>query len=271
MTHAELTVRKLRHPIKVRRVTVGRITELTPAMRRITFIGDELQGFYSASFDDHAKLLFPPQPGGELVLPTVGPNGMLFEEGVARPIMRDYTPRRFDESRLELDIDFVLQHSGPATDWAATAKVGDELGIGGPRGSFVIPTGFDWHVLIGDETAMPAIGRRIEELPLGSQAIVLIKTRDAASRIEFEGRCEVQTTWILDEPEQSQGAEPLERAVRALTLPADGEGYIWAAGEYAPIQKIREYLVKEKGVAKDRIRASSYWRKASPATHVTFD
>ncbi|WP_397474248.1 siderophore-interacting protein [Pusillimonas sp.] len=271
MTQVDLTVQKLRHTIKLRRLKVGRITELTPSMRRITLVGDELEGFYSASFDDHAKLFFPAEPGAELILPTTGPNGMQYADDAPRPVMRDYTPRRYDPAKQELDIDFVLQHSGPATDWAAAASVGDELGVGGPRGSFVIPTGFDWHLLIGDETAMPAIGRRLEELPQGVQALVIVKTRDEASRIDFHAGCNLRTQWVSDDASApADGMDPLERAVRALELP-EGEGYIWAAGEYSPIQKVREHLVKERGIDKGRIRAASYWRKEAPATHVNFE
>lgn len=253
----------------MRRLRVGRITELTPSMRRITLVGDDLEGFHSASFDDHAKLFFPAQPGAELILPTPGPDGMQYAEGAPRPVTRDYTPRRYDPSKQELDIDFVLHHSGPATDWATAVSVGDELGVGGPRGSFVIPTGFDWHVLIGDETAIPAIGRRLEELPQAAQALVVIKTRDEASRMDFQTRCSLRIQWLVgDAP--VDGMDALEYAARELALP-EGEGYFWAAGEYTPIQKVREYLVKERGIDKTRIRASSYWRKEAPATHVNFE
>lgn len=272
MTQPDLTVQKLRHTTKLRRLTVGRITELTPSMRRITLVGDELEGFHSASFDDHVKLFFPPEAGAELVLPTPGPDGMQYAEGAPRPVMRDYTPRRYDAAAQELDVDFVLHHSGPATDWAMAAAVGDTLGVGGPRGSFVIPTGFDWHLLVGDETAMPAIGRRLEELPQGAQALVVIKTRDEASRMEFQARCRLRVQWLADDASApDDGMEALERAVRALELPAEGQGYVWAAGEYTSIQRVREHLVKERGIEKGRIRAASYWRKAAPATHVNFE
>ena len=71
--------------------------------------------------------------------------------------MRDYTPRRHDAEAGTLEIDFALHEAGPATQWAEQAKVGDLLGVGGPRGSFIVPTDFDWHLLIGDDTALPAI------------------------------------------------------------------------------------------------------------------
>jgi len=269
MTQADLTVQKLRHTTKLRMLKVGRITELTPSMRRITLVGADLEGFHSASFDDHVKLFFPAEPGAELAMPTMGPNGLQFPEDAPRPMARDYTPRRYDPAAQELDIDFVLHHSGPATDWAMGASVGDSLGVGGPRGSFVIPTGFDWHALIGDETAMPAIGRRLEELPQGAQALVIVKTRDEASRMNFQSRCDLRIQWLVDDA-SDDGMDALERAVRELVLPA-GEGYVWAAGEYTSIQRVREHLVKERGLDKGRIRAASYWRREAPATHVNFE
>jgi NADPH-dependent ferric siderophore reductase len=74
-----------------------------------------------------------------------------------------------------LHIDFAIHDAGPATDWALRARIGDALEIGGPRGSAVIPMEFDWYLLIGDETGLPAIGRRLEELPAGSRALVIVR------------------------------------------------------------------------------------------------
>ena len=275
MTKPDLTVQKLRHTITPRLLQISRIIELTPSMRRITLAGPDLEGFHSPSFDDHVKLFLPAEQGGKPVMPTLGPDGLEFPADAPRPATRDYTPRRYDPVAQELDIDFVLHHSGPATDWATQASVGDYLGIGGPRGSFVIPTGFDWHLLIGDETALPAIGRRLEELPQGTQAIAILKTSGVASRLEFETRCDARIEWLVDEPvsgdaDPAQGTEALERAVRSLALPK-GEGYVWAAGEYTAIQRVREYLVKERGLDKGRIRAASYWRKEAVASHVNFE
>lgn len=274
MTRPDLTVQKLRHPITPRLLQVGRITELTPSMRRITLVGEALEGFHSASFDDHVKLFLPAESGAKPAMPTLGDKGLQFPEGVQRPVARDYTPRRYDPASKELDIDFVLHHGGPATDWASQAVVGDYLGIGGPRGSFVIPTGFDWHLFVGDETAIPAIGRRLEELPSDKRALFVIKTRDEASRLEFQATCQLEQHWLIDESAVTAGAgeamDVLERAVRALALP-QGEGYVWAAGEYSAIQAVREHLISERGVDKARIRAASYWRRQAPATHVNFE
>lgn len=270
MTTDSLEVRKVLHPIKTRLLRVKRITELSPAMRRITLTGDDLDGFISASFDDHVKLIVPEGLGEAPNMPQQGPSGLVFDAGRPKPAMRDYTPRRYDAAAGELDIDFVLHHEGPATDWANHAEPGHFLGIAGPRGSFVIPAAFDWHLLIGDETAIPAIGRRLEELPAAAKAIVLVQTMTDAGRIEFTSECRPEIHWVTEDTTAAGGVSALETAVRGISLP-EGEGYIWAAGEYSDIKAVRQYLVDGLGVDKKRIRASSYWRKSAPNTHKNFD
>lgn len=268
MPTASFDVQRVRHPIKIRLLTVTRIAELNPAMRRITLTGDDLKGFISASFDDHVKLIVPDTNGEKPNMPVLGDKGLVFDANRPKPEMRDYTPRRYDAVTGELDIDFVLHHNGPATNWAQHAKVGDYIGIAGPRGSFVVPTTFDWHLLIGDETAIPAIARRLEELPSETRAIVIIKSGPIDAKTEFNHQCELDLRWINIDGKSSQNT--FEQAVRDLTLPV-GEGYVWAAGEYSDIKSIRQYLVEEQSIAKDRIRAASYWRKSTPDSTERFE
>ncbi|WP_132998807.1 siderophore-interacting protein [Luteimonas arsenica] len=272
MTTDTYKVQKLQHPIRTRRLEVRRVVELGPSMRRITLGGDALAGFVSASFDDHVKLIVPEAAGGEPNVPTLGPDGLVFEEGTAKPAMRDYTPRRYDPDANELDIDFVLGHAGPATAWATDAAPGHPIGIAGPRGSSVVPTAFDWHVLIGDETAIPAIGRRLEELPASAQAIVIIRTLAGDGRIELHGECQSEVRWVVGGPgEVDTGEGVLLSAVRELALPDEGEGYVWAAGEYSEIRAVRRHLADVLGVDKSRIRAASYWRREAANAHERFD
>lgn len=268
MTTDQLKVQKLQHPIKTRLLTVKRIAELSPSMRRITLTGDDLHEFHSPGFDDHVKLMVPPAAGVTLYVPDVGPNGLIFEENKPKPAMRDYTPRRYDPAANELDIDFVLHHEGPATDWAVRAKIGQSVGIAGPRGSFVIPAVFDWHLLIGDETALPAIGRRLEELPSTAKALVVVKLEADSGKIALAGTCQFEVHWVVESGAETVGV--LESTVHSVVLP-EGEGYVWAAGEYSDVKAVRQYLIAERGIDKSRIRASSYWRRAAPNTDKHFD
>ncbi len=268
-TRSELTVTRVRHPLKFRLLQVKRVQALTPHLKRITLTGDDLADFESASFDDHIKVFFP-EPGMEKpALPVAGPNGPVFPSGQARPSARDYTPRRFNRAARELDIDFVLHDAGPATTWAAQAQAGQYLGVGGPRGSFIVPTGFDWHLLIGDETALPAIARRLEALPAGSRVAVILEVADFSAQIELETAADLHVVWRHRNEAPARG-DALLQAVRDTYLP-DGDGYVWAAGESSAIRAVREHLCRERGIDKTRIRASSYWRRGASAVHESFD
>ncbi len=269
MTTTYRTVRRVRYEVKRRLLSVRAVERITPKMARITLGGDELAGFTSAAHDDHVKLFFP-VPGQDMpVLPTLGPNGPVYPDGVPRPAARDYTPRRHDAAANTLAIDFVLHGDGPAATWAAEAAPGEFLGVGGPRGSFIVPNGFDWYLLAGDETALPAIGRRLEELPEGARAVVVIEVADAGEEQRFATRVRLDARWL-----HRDGAEPgaalLTEAVAGLALPP-GEGYAWIAAEAAAAKALRRHLVEERGLRRDRVRASAYWRRGAVATHETYE
>ncbi|MCY1234549.1 hypothetical protein D9M72_471340 [compost metagenome] len=140
--------------------------------------------------------------------------------------------------------------------------------MGGPRGSFVVPTAFDWHLLIGDDTALPAIARRLEELGADTRAIVVVEVGDAAAQIPLPESAQCDVHW-LHRGDALEGSL-LEGALRKLTLPC-GEGYVWAAGEAAAMKAVRQYLVSERGIDKRRIRASAYWKRGDSAVHETLD
>lgn len=253
--------RRVRHPLKARRVQVLRTQQLSPHIVRVTFGSPELHDFVSLGFDDHVKLMLPAPGQTELVLPQPGPSGekpLPPPEGVERPIMRDYTPRRFDPQACELDIEFALHGDGPAATWAAQAQPGQTVGIGGPRGSFVVPTDFDWHLLIGDDTALPAIARRLEELPAGANAVVVLAI-EAVDQRPLTTAATVQWHWVTPE------RDALVQAVSALQLPA-GTGHAWAAGEAGAMAKVRELLIGPLGVAREHCRCAAYW-KAGASNH----
>ncbi|GLU34922.1 siderophore-interacting protein [Trinickia caryophylli] len=263
-----LAVARVRHPLKFRLLQIARVTPLNPHLVRITLRGDDLQDFESASFDDHVKI-FIPAPGQERPsFPTMGPNGPVYPDDAPRPIARDFTPRRFDRAARELDLEFALHEAGPATQWASQAQVGQYLGVGGPRGSFIIPTGFDWHVLIGDETALPAIARRLEELPAGTRVAAVLEVASPAARISFETRADLYETWCY----RGNAASPvaLLDALRELYLPP-GEGYVWAAGEAGAMRAVRELLIAGRGLPKSQMRVSAYWRRGAAGVHESLD
>lgn len=263
MTNLKPTVQRVRHAIKPRVLLVQKIAHVTPLLVKVTFSCDDLGDFYSASFDDHIKLFFPTD--GVLVRPEAGPDGLVFPAGITKPPARDYTPRRFDQSNKELDVEFVLHGDGPAANWVTQARVGDRLLTAGPRGSFIIPTDLDWLLLVGDETALPAIARRLEEAPEAARIFVVAEVQNAQEEQVFKSRADISISWIHRKPDQP---DALEKAVRGLNLP-DGDGYVWGAGEASQMRAIHQHLVTQRGIDKSCIRASSYWKRGAAAVHET--
>jgi NADPH-dependent ferric siderophore reductase len=231
-------VRRVRHELRRRDVCVVRIEPLGPGYVSVTFGGEDLADFVSDSFDDHVKF-------------------MLEGEG-SEPVRRDYTPRHFDRERRELTIEFALHGHGRASEWARKAQVGQRVAIGGPRGSMIIPLDYDWHLLAGDATALPAIRRRLEELP-GDARVIVIAQVDAADRpsLKFPEHARVQ--W-------ADSAEELVAAVRALPV-REGEGFAWAAGEAAAMAQLRQVLLSEKGHPREAARVAAYWKRGASAHH----
>ncbi len=216
-------------------------------MLRVTFAGDELADFTTASFDDHVKIFLPDA------------NGNI--------IARDYTPRRFDETTRELDIEFTLHGDGPATRWAVRLKPGDVAAIGGPRSSHVIPIDFDWYVLIADETGLPALARRLEELPHSVPvfAIAMVDSEDDCVSLAVGKSTHV--TWIY----RVKG-EIISQLIDALyrLQPSIGDGHAWAACEASMARVLRDVLSMRLSLPKEWVKTAGYWRRGKASTHEVY-
>lgn len=192
-------IQRLRHELRWRNLTLAATERLTPSMIRLTFTGADLQGFVSAGADDHIKITVPGADGTET--------------------RRDYTPRRYDAARGELVLDVVDHVGGPAADWARAARVGDGLTIGGPRGSAVIGGDIAQWLLIGDETALPAIGRRIEELPAGVPVTSLVAVPSVADEQVLTTAARHEALWLHRPLAEAARPEPFLAALDGLEIP----------------------------------------------------
>lgn len=254
------TARRIRHEPRFRLLQVRRTERINPYLIRVTLGGDDLAGFSSPGFDDHVKLLFPDPVSGEIALPDMGPNGPAFRPAAPRPEMREYTPRRYDAAANTLEIDFALHEAGPATAWALQASEGQCLGVGGPRASLIVPVDFDWHLLIGDDTALPAIARRLQELPPGAKTIVLAEVENADAEQVFSTRADVRLVWVHRNGMAAGAMTLLPRALAETAFP-EGDYYAWIACESALAQKLREQLLAERGARPEWLKASGYWQR----------
>jgi NADPH-dependent ferric siderophore reductase len=244
--------RRVRHETRRRNLTVARVEKLAPKLVRVVLQGEELIGFTSLGFDDHVKLFFAAGEDGRVDSPAA---------------MRDFTPRWFDAEAGELWIDFFLHEAGPAAGWAARVAVGRSLTVGGPRGSFVISLeGIDSHVLIGDETALPAIGRRLSQLPAGASALAVIETDPGSAGYPLESKASLQVVRIARSAVSAAPASQLINAMRGLQFPA-GRCFVWVAAESQVARTIRRYLTDERGIDKHWVKAAGYWQRGAAGVH----
>lgn len=253
---------RLRLDVRFRQLTVLRSEPVTPHMQRIVLGGDDLAGFDSPGADDHVKLFFP-NSSGELVLPTLTEQGPRYPEGKAPSPSRDYTPRGWDHAAGELAIDFVLHgDAGVAGPWAQRAQPGDRLAVGGPRGSFVVADDYDGYVLIGDETALPAIARWIDALPEQAQVMAFIEVADEGERQPLPQYENVSIQWLERNGFPAASSTLLENVLTDLE-PPEGDVFYWIATESRRARRMRQFLESHLQVPRDWIRSTGYW-KADP-------
>ncbi|MGO8066609.1 siderophore-interacting protein [Rhizobium leguminosarum] len=229
-------IERIRHETRRRLLTVESVVDITPSMRRVILAGDDLADFISLGADDHIKIFIPTADGGEE--------------------RRDYTPRRYDNAERRLTIDFALHEAGPVTKWAIDASPGDRLEIGGPRGSAVVSATVKRWLLIGDETALPAIGRRIEESGAGTVVTTIAAVAGPSEEQTFETSAELHVRWAHRPLSQATDATALLKLLSTVDI--QPETFIWVAAEASVTRDIRAYLL-ERGCPLGWIKASGYW------------
>lgn len=229
-----------------RAVEVKRVQSLTPHMVRVTFTGPELATFGWNGPGAHIKVIFamePPAAPGE----------------PPRRLMRTYTPRRYDRAALELDVDFVIHGEGPASTWAGQAQPGQRLMIGGPGRNYVVDESADWFLLVGDDSALPAIGTILDVLPPSARAHAIVEVIDRGEEQVLASRATVRTTWLHRGEDARAAGQLLEKTVRDLQLPA-GNGRIYVACEAAAMRRIRRHLLTERGMDRSVLTTRGYWK-----------
>ena len=238
--------------------TVLRTEKLSPTLTRVVLGGADLAAFTpSDSTDAYVKLSF--------LLPGVDyPKPLDLEQIRAElppeqwPVVRTYTVRSFDPAARELTIDFVVHgDAGIAGPWAANARPGDELLVAGPGGGYAPDPDADFYLYVGDESALPAIAAALEALPAQAAGHVLLEVHDAASEFPVAAPEGVTVQWV------HAGDRPvgvaLVDAARTLEFPAETVD-AFVHGEAGFVKELRRLLRVERGVPKERLSISGYWR-----------
>lgn len=227
---------------------------LTPVLRRLVLGGEGFSAFVPNEFTDaYVKLRF-------------GTEG--------EPELRTYTVRELDVAAGEMVIDFVVHGpAGLAGPWARNAVPGDQITLVGPGGGYRPDPDADWHLLVGDESALPAIAAAVEALPDGAVGQIIVEVDSPDHQVELPVPDGVDLTWLHRESVEPAATDPhdgatgaaadtqLARAVRSAPWPA-GQPHVFVHGEAHTVMRgIRPYIRKERGVPAERASISGYWRR----------
>jgi NADPH-dependent ferric siderophore reductase len=237
---------------------VVRTERITPHMVRLVLSGEGLESFDASEFTDHyIKVLFAP---GGVSYPEPFDLARIREE-LPRdqwPVTRAYTVRAWDPALRELTVDFVVHgDEGLAGPWAATVQPGETVRFQGPGGGYAPDTAAGWHLLAGDESALPAIAAALERMPAEAvvHAFVEVSGPQEEQKIATPGGAAV--TWL--HRGSRPAGEALIEAVRGLTFPA-GEVRAFVHGEAGCVKELRRHLRLDRGIAREHLSISGYWR-----------
>ena len=233
----------------MRMTQVLQTQDISPHMRRIILTGEQLQDFPVQHESAHVKVIIP-RPGQ--LKPRLG---MYFG---AKKWMRSYTVRAFNPESLTLTLDFAVNdHEGLASNWAAQAKPGDYLGIAGPGAIKHTDMFADWHLIVGDLTALPAIAATIERLPVDAKGYVFIQVPSEEDIQGFPTPQNLHLKWVV-QPAYSETL--LLEHVKSIK-PLEGTPAIFIANEGKIMKLIKQHVKNSSYYSKTLTYASAYWNR----------
>lgn len=247
-----------------RELSVGAITDLSAHMRRVRLHGADLGAYDNDNM--HIRLLIPPRGQSNPKWPTLAENGMpVWPSGEDAIEQRVYTIRNIDAKAGWVDIDFVMHgDNGPGSSFALHAQQGDLVAMTGPLGN-ALPDA-NWFLFAGDETALPAIGRYLNELPGHVTGQAVIEVGSAADVIDIATNSQIKVTWLFREgSNDGDGVKDslIQDAIRAIEVPKETHKvFCWAGVEQGDYKPIHTYWRKELGLARDDCTAMTFWRKS---------
>ncbi|MFE1025962.1 siderophore-interacting protein [Streptomyces sp. NPDC058818] len=245
-----------RKPRKPHTAQVVRTERLTPHMQRVVIGGEELAGLPADTCTDHyVKLLFP---AGGATYPEPFDVERIREEFPRDqwPVTRTYTVRHWDAELRELTLDFVIHgDEGLAGPWAQRVQPGETVRFMGPGGAYAPDPAADWHLLAGDESALPAIARSLEALPDGARAFAFIEVDGPEEEQKIDS--DVEVVW-LHRGDRPVG-QALVEALRGLDFP-EGRVHAFVHGEAACVKELRGLLRVEREIPREDLSISGYWR-----------
>ncbi|NTI44113.1 siderophore-interacting protein [Rhizobium rhizogenes] len=245
-----------------REMRVISVENVTPQMRRLRLSGAELNRFAADGL--HVRLLFPPR-GAKPVWPALGADGrIVWPGGDDRLVSRVYTIRSRDSERGEIEIDFALHHHedgrSPGASFAVHAQPGDLVGLFAPAGD-EIPKAQSL-VLCGDDTALPAIARILEEIPSSVSARLFIEIDNPDCRYELRSGDNIELNYLYRQGRPAGTTGLLPEALSHLDADSLGEDtYFWAGCEFGDFVELRKLARRTWKLPRERHLVVAFWRR----------
>jgi NADPH-dependent ferric siderophore reductase len=234
---------------------VVEVIRLSPSLIRVVLSGSGLEAFQPTEFaDQYVNALFVPD-GAPYTVPfdVDAARGLSVEH---RPVGRRYTIRWWEPIERRLAIDFVTHgDTGIAGRWAQRARVGDRLQFTGPSGAYQPSADADWHLLVGDESALPAIAASMERLRAGVAALVFVVVDGPDDEITLATPADAHVHWV-----HRRTGGSLPDVVAGSPFP-DGVPDVFVHGEASEVRAIRRHLLADRGIAREGTSISPYWRR----------
>ncbi|WP_139835437.1 siderophore-interacting protein [Thalassospira sp. MCCC 1A01428] len=268
-----------------RELSVGKVTNLGPDMRRLRLYGDDLTPYLGGAI--HVRLIIPPHGVSAPQWPTMGENGLpVWPKGEDKVEPRVYTIRQINADEGWMDIDFVVHgDNGPGSRFANNAVPGQLVGVTGPIGSD-LPV-VDWYLFAADETGIPAICRYLEDLPDDKTGHVILEVSGPDAKQNLPHHPGFDLAWIFRDgscPEMAfapQGTNtnvdadadagagagagddvsPFARAICDIKVPDETHGvFCWTATEQKIYRHLHTHFRKTLKLGREQCLVMTFWR-----------
>ncbi|MEM9464864.1 MAG: siderophore-interacting protein [Actinomycetota bacterium] len=242
-----------RATIRTHVVTVAARREVSPSMVEITLAGlDEVE---VRGGDEFWYLMIPPEGAPDAISDGFSMGDIESMPEDRQPHGASYTTRRRRPEQGEIDLWIHTHHDTGVAGWAASAEPGDTVALWGPRDAYQPPPDTTHHLLVIDETGVPAAAAIVESLPNDHPATIVAEIADAGHELPIETNAATTVHWV-----HRADGRPLADVIAGLDLDVEGL-YAFGAAESRDISAVRRHLRRDLGMSADAVHMTGYWRR----------
>lgn len=175
-------------------------------------------------------------------------------------VRRRYTIHAVNEALEQISLWLTTAHDGPGALWAQSARPGDHVDVVGPRGKITLDPLADWHLFIGDTSAIGSFYRMASAIEVPGRAIFIVEINhpDDAITSTFDEGLGITAVFIDRHGRAANDATGVLSGLAALEFPPDlGHAYLF--GEFS-VMKAAEAALRDRGFNDEMISRKAFWR-----------